>query len=128
MRTFHLPFWEFDVKIEKPLTNQVPGLSTVSHRPCFSTGISGPSAGHKSKRKKQSSVIYNATQHYGVRKIFIKSLGSNRGGTFQMFEFSEWYSEIGPAKLTKNNAQANQEISHYPVVYIFLYFQQLSAQ
>ena len=45
-----------------------------------------------------------------------------------MFEFSEWYSEIGPAKLTNNNAQANQEISHYPVVYIFLYFQKLSVQ
>ena len=45
-----------------------------------------------------------------------------------MFEFSEWYSEIGPAKLTNNNAQADQEISHYPEVYIFLYSQQLSAQ
>ena len=45
-----------------------------------------------------------------------------------MFEFSEWYSEMGPAKLTNYNAQANQEILHYPVVYIFLYSQQLSPQ
>ena len=56
-------FWESDVKIEKPLTNQVPGLYCKSQTMFFPLVFLAQVQAINPRGKKQSSVIYNATQH-----------------------------------------------------------------
>ena len=74
----------------------------VSYRSSFSTwnhGLGAKHTGHKSERKKLSSVTYDMDWENKINKMFFISLGSNRGGRFQFkqtFKLSQPYSEIQP--------------------------------
>ena len=74
----------------------------VSYRSSFSTwnhGLGAKHTGHKSERKKLSSVTYDMDWENKINKMFFISLGSNRGGRFQFkqtFKLSQPYSDIQP--------------------------------
>ena len=91
-------------KEEIPLINRVRGLY-LNYRPNFFRSDIWPKrAGHKSERKNSGD------RENEFSKIFITSLGLNKGGIFQYkqtFEFSGPYSEIRLAKSTNHSAHTD---------------------